>query len=39
MAEFTVRGFTGSGTARENEGDTGADVQIADLPGVGANIK
>jgi hypothetical protein len=39
MAEFTVRGFTGSGTARDNKGDMGADSQIADLPGVGANIK
>jgi hypothetical protein len=35
MSEFTVRGFTGSGSARDNKGDMGAEVQIADLAGVG----
>src|SRR5262245_10294007 len=35
MAEFIVRGFTGSGSAGDNKGDMSADVQIADLPGVG----
>ena len=35
MAEFVVRGFTGSGSARDNKGDMSADAEIADLPRVG----